>query len=261
MKQFSKAGMGQVFKPSRRDFLKATGLSAGGLLLGAAVPGAVFSQNFEGGHLNVFVRIERDNVVTVVCGLSEMGQGVFTAIPQLLAEELDVPWSSVKVEQSPADPAFKNPIFGMQRPPAVRLSIPRPLRADPQGRRLGAHDADQCRGGQVEGRRRRVQQHRQRQQVMHKGKKATYGSLAVAASKLPPVPDAKLKDPKDFKIIGKGLKRLDTAAKVNGSAKFGMDVKLPGLLTAVIAHPPVLGGKPASDRRLPRPNPCRGCGR
>jgi isoquinoline 1-oxidoreductase beta subunit len=236
--------MTQVFKPSRRDFLKATGLASTGLVLGATVPMGAFGQNFEGGHLNVFVRIDTNNQVTVVCGLSEMGQGVLTAIPQLLAEELDVPWASVKVEQAPADPAFKNPIFGMQATggsTSIRGHYEPIRKAGASARAMLINaaaqkwqvDAAECSAANG--------------MVTHKGgKKASYGSLAVAASKLPAVPDAKLKDPNDFKIIGKGVARLDTPAKVNGTAKYGMDVKLPGLLTAVMAHPPVLGGKVAT---------------
>jgi isoquinoline 1-oxidoreductase beta subunit len=233
-----------VFQPSRRAFLKNSALGTSGLIVGVSLPGTLLGQEFEGGQPNVFVRIGRDNSVTVVCGLSEMGQGVLTALPQLLAEELDVPWSSVKVAQAPADPAFKNPIFGMQAtggstsirghydPIRKAGASAREMLVNAAAQKWGV-DRSECRASQG--------------MVIHKsGKKVSYGEVAAAASKLPPVLDAKLKDPKDFKIIGKGVKRLDTAAKVNGTAKFGMDVKLPGMLTAVLARPPVLGGKPLS---------------
>jgi len=236
--------MTTVFKPSRRSFLKNSALGSGGLILGVTLPGQLLAQEFEGGQPNVFVRIGRDNSVTVMCGLSEMGQGVLTAIPQLLAEELDVPWTSVKVAQAPADPAFKNPIFGMQATggsTSIRGHY-EPIRKAGASARAMLVNAAAQKWGVNAGECTTAAGY-----VIHKsGKKVSYGEVAAAASKLPPVLDAKLKDPKDFKIIGKGIKRLDTAAKVDGSAKFGMDVKLPGMLTAVLARPPVLGAKPAT---------------
>ena len=233
-----------IFKPSRRAFLKNSAVGTSGLVIGVSLPGKLLAQEFEGGQPNVFVRIGRDNSITVVCGLSEMGQGVLTAIPQLLAEELDVPWSSVRVAQAPADPAFKNPIFGMQATggsTSIRGHYEPIRKAGASAREMlitaaaqkWSVDRAECKAANGV--------------ITHKsGKKVTYGEVASAASKLPAVTDAKLKDPKDFKIIGKGVKRLDTAAKVNGTAKFGMDVKLPGLLTAVMARPPVLGAKAVS---------------
>ena len=233
-----------IFKPSRRAFLKNSAVGTSGLVIGVSLPGKLLAQEFEGGQPNVFVRIGRDNSITVVCGLSEMGQGVLTAIPQLLAEELDVPWSSVRVAQAPADPAFKNPIFGMQATggsTSIRGHYEPIRKAGASAREMlitaaaqkWSVDRAECKAANGV--------------ITHKsGKKVTYGEVASAASKLPAVTDARLKDPKDFKIIGKGVKRLDTAAKVNGTAKFGMDVKLPGLLTAVMARPPVLGAKAVS---------------
>ena len=234
-----------IFQPSRRKFLKNSALGTSGLVMGITLPAGLLAQDFEGGQPNVFVRIGGDNSITVMCGLSEMGQGVLTAIPQLLAEELYVPWSSVKVAQAPADPAFKNPIFGMQATggsTSIRGHYDPIRRAGASAREMlvtaaaqkWSVDKSECRADNG--------------YVIHKsGKKVKYGEVAAAASKLQPVLDAKLKDPKDFKIIGKaGIKRLDTAAKVNGTAKFGMDVQLPGMLTAVMARPPVLGAKAAS---------------
>ena len=111
---------------SRRDFLRATGLAAGGLTLGFALPAAsrlALAAAPTDTTINAFLRIAADGTCTVVCGLSEMGQGVHTAIPMLIAEELDADWTRVKVEQAPVDKAYSNPIFGM---PASVATSPRP---------------------------------------------------------------------------------------------------------------------------------------
>ena len=101
---------------SRRKFLKASALSGGGLVIGFALPGAsrLAGAAVAAAPINAYLRIAPDNAITVICGLSEMGQGVHTAIPMLIAEELDADWSKVHVEQAPVDKAFNNPIFGMQ---------------------------------------------------------------------------------------------------------------------------------------------------
>ncbi len=233
--------MTTAFKPSRRTFLKS-----GGLVIGFTLPLAprlveAASAEFKP---NAYLRIGADNRVTVVVGLSEMGQGVHTAIPMLVAEELDADWSRVRVEQAPADAAFANPIFHTQ---ATGGSTSVNGHWDPM-RKAGAAaremlvaaaaqtwkvDPSECRT--------------EKGAVIHKsGKKLSYGRLVAVASKQS-VPDhPKLKDAADFKIIGQPLHRLDTPYKVNGSGKYGMDVRLPGMLTAVMARPPVPGGKAVS---------------
>ncbi len=107
--------MSAIHNASRRDFLKTSALAGGGLVIGFTLPGAArFAQAASEFKPNAYLRIGTDDTVTVICGLSEMGQGVLTAIPMLVAEELDADWLDVKVQQAPADPAFNNPIFGMQ---------------------------------------------------------------------------------------------------------------------------------------------------
>ena len=236
-----------IINESRRGFLKASALAGGGLIVGFVLPGAarfaaaaapVFSPN-------AFLRIGSDNSVTVLCGLSEMGQGVHTAIPMLIAEELDADWSKIRVEQAPTDAAFKNPLFGMQATggsSAVRGHWEPMRKAGATARAMLVQaaakewkvDAASCRTEKGE--------------VIHpSGQRLSYGKLAEAAGKLAVPSVVTLKEPGAFRILGKGgTRRVDTAAKVTGKAKFGMDVQLPGMLTAVIARSPVIGGKVAS---------------
>jgi len=234
--------MSELINVSRRDFLKGSALAGGGLVLGFTLPGAArLAQAAAAFSPNAYLRIGADSRVLVICGLSEMGQGVHTAIPMLVAEELDADWSKVSVTQAPADPAFNNPIFGMQatggstsvrghwEPMRKAGAAARAMLVAAAAARWKADPAD-CRTENAT--------------VVHKsGKKLSYGQLAHAAGKLPVPKDVKLKNPKEFRILGTPAKRLDTPAKITGSAKFGLDVRLPGMLTAVMARPPVPGGK------------------
>jgi isoquinoline 1-oxidoreductase beta subunit len=188
------------------------------------------------------VRIASDDSVTIVCGASEMGQGVLTAIPMLVAEELDADWRKVGVEQAPVDQAFANPAFGMQAtggsatvrgfwlPMRQAGAAAREMLVAAAAAQWGV-DAAQLRTdkGVVSG---------------PGGKKAGYGSLAVAASKLPVPAKPALKDPKSFKLLGKATRRLDTPDKSSGKARFGIDAQVPGLLVAVMARAPQAGAKP-----------------
>src|SRR5450759_5660518 len=113
--------MSAIINASRRDFLKTSALTGGGLLIGFTLPGASrLAQAASVFSPNAYIRIGSDNQISVICGLSEMGQGVHTAIPMLVAEELDADWSKIKVQQAPVDKAFDNPMFGMQ---ATGLSL------------------------------------------------------------------------------------------------------------------------------------------
>jgi isoquinoline 1-oxidoreductase beta subunit len=239
--------MSANYNASRRDFLKVSALAGGGLLVGFTIPGASrFAQAAGEFKPNAFIRITPDNRVTVICGLSEMGQGVHTAIPMLVAEELEADWSRIKVEQAPAHPAYMNPFptMGMQ---ATGGSCSVRGHWEPM-RKAGAAAREMLIGAaaatwNVD----KVECHAEKGMVLHKsGKKLTYGQLAAKAAEQPVPKDVKLKEAKQFKIIGKAVKRLDTPAKINGSAVFGMDVRVPGMLTAVVARAPVAGGKVAS---------------
>jgi isoquinoline 1-oxidoreductase subunit beta len=238
--------MNAIIDNSRRDFLKTSALAGGGLLVGFVVPGAARLAHAAADFKpNAFIRITPDNQVTVVCAQSEMGQGVLTAIPMLVAEELDADWSKIRVEQAPANPAYGNPAFNGLQATGGSASVRgfwEPMRkagATARAMLIGAA-ADTWRVD-------RAECHTEKGMVVHKsGKKLSYGQLAEAAATQPVPANVTLKDPKDFKIVGKPAKRLDTPLKVNGKAVYGMDVRLPGMLTAVVARAPVTGAKVAS---------------
>ena len=236
-----------VINESRRDFLKSSAAMGGGLVIAFVLPcGARFAEAATAAAFqpNAFIRITPDNRVTVIVGLSEMGQGVLTAIPMLVAEELEADWGKIRIEQAPADPAFANPIFKVQATggsTSVRGHWEPMRKAGATAREmLIAAAADTWKVD-------RSTCHAESGKVIHaSGKKLTYGQLAKRAATMSVPAEVTLKDPKDFKLLGKGVKRLDSPGKVNGTAKFGMDVRLPGMLTAVVARSPVAGGKAVS---------------
>ena len=240
----------ELLNRSRREFLQTTAAVGGGMMVGFFVPAATFAAAAaatsapEAFRPNAYIRIASNDEVTLIVGMAEMGQGVLTAIPQLLAEELDADWRKVRVEQAPVDPAFNNPLFGVQGTggsTSVR-ALWEPMRqAGATAREMlitAAADTwavDRATCTAREG------------FVRHSsGKKLSYGSLAARAAAVAVPANAPLKDPKSFRILGKALKRLDSPGKINGTARFGLDVKTDGLLTAVIAHPPVIGAKVVS---------------
>jgi isoquinoline 1-oxidoreductase subunit beta len=234
---------------SRREFIITSAGAAGGLLLGwyldlprravaaAAEPAA---SDFAP---NAFLRIGRDGRVTVIVAQVEMGQGTYTSMPMLVAEELEVGLDQVQVEHAPADDKLYGlPGFGFQVTGAstsVRLLYEPLRRAGATARTMLVTAAAQawkvapvsCRA--------------QKGVVIHAptGRKLSYGDLVDRAASLPPPARVTLKDPKDFTLIGKPAKRLDTPAKVNGTAQFGIDVRLPGMKIATVAASPVVGGK------------------
>lgn len=234
----------------RRSFLKTSAAAGGGLVVAFYVPGveaALSSQAPPPQPLAPFayVKIAPDETVTIVSNHSEMGQGVYTSLPMLLNEELQADWSKIRVESAPVDPVYNHPVFGMQMTggstttagewehyrkigAAARLVL---VEAAAQQWKV---DASTCR---VE-----------KGVVIHgpTSRKATYGSLAAAAATLPVPADVPLKDPKNFTLIGRPTRRLDTPPKTNGTAQFGLDIALPGMLTAVVARSPVFGGKVVS---------------
>jgi len=231
---------------TRRDFLKVTALVGGGLTLGVSLPGAVSNVQAAGTlHTpNAWVHIADDNTITLISARSEMGQGVYTSMPMLIAEELGVDIRKIKVEIAPVGEVYTNALLGGQLTggsTSVRDGWEKLRVAGAQVRTMLVTAAAQkwnvdaatlkAGDGKVTG---------------PGGRKATYGELADAASKLPVPKDVVLKDPKDFKIIGKPTKRLDTPRKVNGTAVFGIDVKLPGMVYASLEQCPVIGGKVVS---------------
>src|SRR5881396_2795139 len=230
----------------RREFLKVSIGAGGGLLLGFRLAGTGETLAMQNGSAasftpNAFVRIGTDERVTVIVNHSEMGQGVYTSLPMLLAEELDADWNNVAFESAPVDPKYNHPVFGMQMTggsSSVWSGFEQFRQAGAAARAMliaaAAQqwnvDPSKCRtdSGAV---------------FDPSNRKLTYGQLAAAAAKLTPPAQVPLKDPTTFKLIGKPAKRLDTSEKVNGRAVFGVDVKMPGMMTAVVARAPIFGAK------------------
>ena len=231
---------------SRRSFLTTAALAGGGLMLGVFIPGALVhataADKADTTHApNAWVHIADDNTVTVICARSEMGQGVYTALPMLVAEELHVDLKKIKVEIAPADAVYVNALLGAQitgGSTSVRDGWITLRTAGAQVRMMLIQAA--ANQWQVDVARCRAEEG---VVIGPGGKKASYGQLAKAASALPVPKKVALKDPKDFKIVGKATKRLDTPLKVNGTAEFGIDVKLPGMVYASLEQCPVIGGK------------------
>jgi isoquinoline 1-oxidoreductase subunit beta len=223
----------------RRDFLQVTGTIGAGLVIGFRIPNRRGVAPFAP---NAWLRIGTDDRVLVIVDRSEMGQGVTTSLPMLLAEELEADWTKIRFEFAPADKAYINQLFGIQGTggsSSVRAAW-KPLReAGAQARTMLIAAAAQTWGVEPASCRAEAGA------VMHAAtnRRLTYGALAQRAAALPVPADVPLKDPKDWRLAGKPTKRLDTRFKVNGTAQFGIDVRVPGMLTAVVARSPVFGGK------------------
>jgi isoquinoline 1-oxidoreductase beta subunit len=223
---------------SRRDFLK----SSGALVLGVALPVPGLAQvKGEAFAPNAFVRIGADNTVTVIVKHLEMGQGTYTGLPTLVAEELDADWSQMRAEGAPADAARYNNLFwgpaqGTGGSTALANSYEQLRKAGATARAMLVAAA--AAKWEVPVSEIRVQ----KGMVYSKTQKASFGELAAEAAKQPMPADPPLKDPKRFVYIGKAnLPRTDARAKSTGTARFTQDVKLPGMLTAVVLHPPRFG--------------------
>ncbi len=234
---------------SRRTFLETGAAVGGGLLLGFTLPPLpplpLLQQN-DPFAPNAFVRIDRDGRVTLIMHKVEMGQGTYTSMPMLLAEELEVELSQVQLEHAPPDDArYAEPLFGVQETggsTSVRGNWEPLRRAGATARALLVAAAAQT--WKVDP----SSCHAARGQVIHgpTGRSLNYGALVATAAALPVPRHVALKDPKDFKLIGTPAKRLDAPEKVNGTAQFGIDVAVPGMKVATLAACPVFGGKVAS---------------
>src|SRR5438105_2607658 len=239
--------MSTLSKVSRREFLETTAAAGAGLVIGFHLPagGRVATPPAAPFAPNAWLRISPDNSVLIVVDRSEMGQGVATALPMLVAEELDADWTKVKIESAPADKSYVNPLFGFQGTggsTSVRAAYTPLRKAGAAAREMLVAAACQTWGVD------RVDCRTERGAVIHTGSKRqlTYGQLAAKAASLPVPENPTLKEPKAWKILGRRVKRLDTPAKVDGSAQFGIDTKVPGMLVAVVARCPAIGGKVAS---------------
>jgi isoquinoline 1-oxidoreductase beta subunit len=230
----------------RRDFLKTGAVVGGGLLISLYLPELSRASGSETAAEtfapNAFIRIGTDDTVTIIVNHSEMGQGIYTSLPMLLAEELEADWTKIRVEAAPVASVYNHTVFPVQMTggsTTLSSEWERFRKAGATARVMLIAAAAQMwkldeKGCQADN-----------GYVMHapSGRRASFGSLAAAAAKLEPPTDVVLKDPKYFKLIGKPTRRLDTPSKIDGSAQFGLDVQIPGLRTAVIARPPVFGGR------------------
>src|SRR5256714_9332327 len=230
----------------RRGFLRVSTGAASGLLLSLYLDVPAFAQ--EGNQAkpkvyppDAFVHIRPDGKILITVNRLEFGQGVQTSLPMILADEMDADWSQVVAELAPAADVYKDPFFGIQMGGGSG-SIAHSFQ---QYRELGAKtramlvaaaadrwhvSADQCRteGSVVYG---------------PGNQSARYAELANDAARRPVPEKARLKNPSEFRLIGKRVPRLDSRAKCDGSQKFGLDLDLPGMKVAVVAHPPVFGGR------------------
>ncbi|MGA6966488.1 MAG: molybdopterin cofactor-binding domain-containing protein [Xanthobacteraceae bacterium] len=237
--------MNCVAKINRRSFVVGTAAVSGGLALGFDLPfGPKLGHAEVGGpEVNAWVVVQPDETVIIRIARSEMGQGTLTGLAQLAAEELECDWSKVKYEfPTPGQNVARKRVWGdfftagsrgiresndfvRKGGAAARIML---VQAAAEQWKVPAAECTAADGV-----------------ITHKAssRSTTYGKVADAAGKIEPPTDIKLKDPKDWKIIGKGLKRLDTAEKVTGKAIYGIDVRLPGMLYAAIKACPVNGGK------------------
>src|SRR5215213_6256334 len=231
---------------SRRGFLQAVAAAGGGLMLGVRLPfapGEAAAADTEVFTPNAFVRIERNGQIVLTMPYVEMGQGTYTSIPMLIAEELEVDLKQVRLEHAPPDERlYANPLLGVQatgnsnairgawQPLRQAGAIARTMLVSAAAKRWNVDPAS-CRA--------------QSGKVLHAptGRRITYGELAADAARMPVPENISLKRPEDFRLICTPAKRLDTPAKVNGTAVFGIDVRPPGVKIATLAQSPVFGGR------------------
>jgi isoquinoline 1-oxidoreductase subunit beta len=230
---------------NRRTFLRVTA-GGGALLISGYIPGLREQATSEAAGAfepNIWLKIGSDDTVTIMLTQLEMGQGVMTSMPMLVAEELDIDFNKIKTEWVPADPKYGNPNFGGAQLTAGSNSVRgmwKILReAGASARMMLVAAAAQtwsvadntC--------------STEKGEVIHKpsGRRAKYGTLVDKAAKLPVPKTVSLKSPKEFRLLGQNTARLDIPEKVNGKAVFGLDVKRPDMLTARVVRCPVFGGK------------------
>jgi isoquinoline 1-oxidoreductase beta subunit len=244
------AGPGRPAAPnnlSRRAFLRTGAAAGGGLMLSLRLPFAnhgTEAADADGFAPNAFIHIGRDGQIVLTMPYVEMGQGTYTAIPMLIAEELEVDLKQVRVEHAPPNERlYGNPLLGgiqaTGNSNAIRAAwqplrqagaVARTMLVSAAAKRWNVDPAS-CRA--------------QGSEVLHAptGRRLKYGDLAADAAGMPVPQDVALKRPADFKLIGTAAKRLDTPAKVNGTAVYGIDVRPPGVKIATLAQSPVFGGR------------------
>jgi len=229
---------------SRRSFLSASAAVGGGLMLGISLPlGHSKAAQSESFAPNAFIRIGSDGQIVLTMPYVEMGQGTYTSIPMLIAEELEVHLQQVRLEHAPPnEKLYANPLLGVQatgnsnamrggwKPLREAGATARTMLVAAAAKRWGV-DPQSCRA--------------QEGAVIHasSGRRLTHGELAADAAKMPVPRTVTLKSPEHFKLIGTPAKRLDAPAKVNGTAVYGIDARPPGVKIATLAQSPVFGGR------------------
>src|SRR5258708_1799129 len=235
---------------TRRTFLVSSALTTGGLLLGAVFRpklalGETSKHRAEPIGLKAWLRIGFDDTVTIMVSQAEMGQGITTTLPAVVAEELGADWNRVKLESSPADPAYRNPgrnwqFTGNSESTTAFFDFLRTMGAGAREMLISAAaerwkvDPASCYSSDGK--------------VIHRPTQRSlkFGQLAEAASKKKPPAHPKFKAQSEWRLLGKSLPRVENPAKVNGTAVFGMDFRIPGMVYAAVRTSPVFGGKVAT---------------
>jgi isoquinoline 1-oxidoreductase beta subunit len=238
---------GNVLNLTRRSFLRVSATAASGLLVSLYLdlPSAAAQEGTapkpKAYPPDAFVQIKPDGKILITVNRLEFGQGVYTSLPMLLADEMDADWSQVIAELAPAADVYKDPLFGIQMVGGSG-SIAHSFQ---QYRELGAKTRAMLVAAAADQLKVAPDQCRTEASVVHgpSRQSAKYGDLAQAAAKQPVPATVQLKDPSQFRLVGKEVRRLDSRPKCDGSIKFGLDLDLPGMKTAVVAHPPVFGGR------------------
>src|SRR5580765_5375145 len=240
----------------RRGFLRVSAVAAGGLLVSLYLDVPAFAQ--EGNQAppqkafppDAFVHIRPDGKILITVNRLEFGQGVHTALPMVLADEMDADWSQVIAELAPAAEVYKDPLFGIQMVGGSGSIAHSFL----QYRELGAKVRGMLIAAAADRWRVTPDQCRTKASMVLGPNNQTikYADLANDAARKPVPEKVTLKNPSEFRIIGKAVPRIDSRSKCDGSQKFGLDLDLPGMKIAVVAHPPVFGGKVKSidDREV-----------
>src|SRR5687768_1874672 len=239
--------MNPAMTVDRRQFFRVSAVAGGGLMLASYIGFSdtddLLAESMADGELNAYIRISPEGIVTIMAKNPEIGQGVKTMLPMLIAEELDVDWKNVKVEQAPLDTTkFQGQTAGgSNATPSNWLPMRqvgaagRAMLVAAAAQTLGVPESELETASGV---------------VLHRGsnRRVTYGELAAKAAALtaPAPATVKLKDPKDFKIIGTRVRNVDNRSIVTGKPLYGIDFTMPGMLSAVFVKCPVFAGKVAS---------------
>ncbi|MCW5803028.1 MAG: xanthine dehydrogenase family protein molybdopterin-binding subunit [Deltaproteobacteria bacterium] len=228
---------------SRRSFLRSSTAAAGGLLVALYVERSAVAAGTAAAPAfppSAFVTIGADGRIVIMVNRIEVGQGIHTSLPMILADELDADWAAVTAEIAPVADVYKDPILGMQMVAGSTATA----NSYRQYRELGAKTRAMLVATAAERWRVGADRCRTENSVVYgpSGRSARYGELAADAARRPIPAKVRLKEPGELRIIGKHVRRLDGRAKVDGSQKFGLDLDLPGMKTALVARPPLFGG-------------------